>query len=173
MKTNGALEYPLFLVTERRHREKHSETDENAPRKKLIFFCNCVLPYDQSIMIYDSWRDWKSTISTRRTDYIRKMRVEREEDREIGKNSNREKERDRQDNCGAARADRYKQLYMISRHERNIFQRAVESQKRGTNWDFYYEYPFVRQSNGVFFYLTPSNPPAEVNLAIHFVINGA
>lgn len=35
---------------------------------------------------------------------------------------------------------------MILWHEGNIFQRAVEIQKRGTNEDFY-EYLFVRQSN--------------------------
>lgn len=61
-------------------------------------------------------------------------------------------------------------IYMISWHERNIFQQAVESQKRGTNGDFYYEYPFIRQSNRVF-------PPhyrislRNFNCVIHFVIN--
>lgn len=37
----------------------------------------------------------------------------------------------------------YVYIYMISWHEGNIFQRAIESQKHGTNGDFYYEYPFV------------------------------
>lgn len=103
-------------------------------RKETILLCNHVLPIwrrDQSVMLYDSrqW-DWKSTISTRDTRIAYEKCAWGE--------------------SGPVGADRYRQMYTISRHERNIFQRAVESQKRGTNWDFYYEYPFIWQSNGVF-----------------------